>query len=150
MKTIVQRVTRGQVVVGGQVVGAIGRGAVLLVGVEAGDTLADAHATATKIAKMRIFPGATPTDHSLVDVGGACLVISQFTLAANLRKGNRPSFTRAMDPEPADAIYRAVVAGLAEFGIETATGEFGAEMQVELVNDGPLTFIVHSVDGRIQ
>ena len=150
MKTIVQRVTRGQVVVQDKVVGAIERGAVLLVGVEEGDTLADAHATAEKIAKMRFFPGATPMDRSLRDVEGACLVISQFTLAATIRKGNRPGFARAMDPEPADAIYRAVVERLETLGIPTATGEFGAEMQVELVNDGPITFIVQSVGGRIQ
>ena len=150
MKTIVQRVTRGQVVVADRVVGAIDRGAVLLVGIEADDTLADADATAEKIAKMRFFPGATPMDRTLGDVGGGCLVISQFTLAANLRKGNRPSFARAMDPEPADAIYRAVVGRLDALGIETATGEFGATMQVELVNDGPVTFLVQSVDGRIQ
>ena len=150
MLTVVQRVTRGQVVVEDRVVGAIDRGAVLLVGVETDDTLADANATAEKIAKMRFFPGATPMDRTLVDVGGACLVISQFTLAANLRKGNRPSFSRAMDPEPADAIYRAVVDRLVALEIETATGEFGAEMQVELVNDGPVTFLVRSVDGRIQ
>lgn len=150
MKTIVQRVTRGQVVVADRVVGAIDRGAVLLVGIEANDSLADANATAEKVAKMRFFPGATPMDRTLLDVGGACLVISQFTLAANLRKGNRPSFSRAMDPEPADAIYRAVVDRLDALGIETATGEFGAAMQVELVNDGPVTFLVQSVDGRIQ
>jgi D-tyrosyl-tRNA(Tyr) deacylase len=150
MKTIVQRVTRGQVVVDGKEVGAIDRGAVLLLGVEAGDTLADATATAEKIAKMRFFPGATPMDRTLADVEGACLVISQFTLAANLRKGNRPSFGRAMDPEPADALYRAVVDRLGELGVETATGEFGASMQVELVNDGPVTFLVESVGGKIQ
>ena len=150
MKTIVQRVTRGQVVVEGKVVGAIEHGAVLLVGVEENDTLADALATAEKIAKLRFFPGATPMDRNLVDVGGACLVISQFTLAAILRKGNRPSFGHAMDPEPADALYRTVVARLGELGIVTATGEFGAEMKVELVNDGPITFIVESVGGKIQ
>ena len=149
MRTIVQKVTRGAVTVDGDVVGAIGRGAVLLVGVEAGDTEREAIATAEKIAKMRIFEGSTPTDHSLLDVGGGCLVISQFTLAANLRKGNRPSFTRAMDPADAERLYLEVAHRLAELGLETATGSFGAEMQVELVNDGPMTFVVDCREGRI-
>lgn len=150
MKTVIQRVTRGRVIVDGRTVGEIGRGAVLLVGVEHGDTQADADATAEKIAKMRFFPGETPMDRTLADVEGGCLVVSQFTLAANHRKGNRPSFSRAMDPALAEELYLRVVAQLDDLGIPTATGEFGAMMHVELVNDGPVTFILHAVDGRIQ
>lgn len=150
MKTVIQRVTRGRVVVDGRTVGEIGRGAVLLLGVEAGDTHADADATAEKIAKMRFFPGKTPMDETLVDVDGACLVISQFTLAAILRKGNRPSFNQAMDPEIAEEIYLRVVSRLEALGIRTATGVFAAEMAVELVNDGPITFVLHVVDGKVQ
>ena len=89
MKSVVQRVAEARVRVDGEVVGEIGRGALLLLGVEEGGTTAEAEATARKIAKMRMFPGSTPMDETLLDVGGACLVISQFTLAANLRKGNR-------------------------------------------------------------
>ena len=102
-----------------------------------------------KIGKMRLFPGATPMDRTLADVEGACLIISQFTLAANIRKGDRPSFTRAMDPELAEQIYRRVVAEFDGFGLRTATGTFGAMMEVELVNEGPVTFLVFSKDGKI-
>jgi D-aminoacyl-tRNA deacylase len=150
LKTVIQRVTRGRVVVDGRTVGAIEQGAVLLVGVEEGDTLRDADATAEKIAKLRFFPGKTPVDRTLVDVGGGCLVVSQFTLAAVLRKGNRPSFNQAMDPAVAEAIYLRVVDRLVALGIPAATGEFGADMAVEIVNDGPVTFILHVVDGKIQ
>jgi D-aminoacyl-tRNA deacylase len=150
LKTVIQRVTRGRVVVDGRTVGAIEQGAVLLVGVEAGDTLRDADATAEKIAKLRFFPGKTPVDRTLVDVGGGCLVVSQFTLAAVLRKGNRPSFNQALDPVIAEGIYLRVVDRLVALGIPTATGEFGADMAVEIVNDGPVTFILHVVDGKIQ
>ena len=149
MKTIVQRVTRARVTVDHAVVGSIGRGAVLLVGVEEGDTLADADATASKIARLRFFPGQTPMDQTLADVGGGCLIISQFTLAANIRKGNRPSFTRALDPELAQPLYQRVVEELAATGLTTATGSFGAHMDVELVNDGPVTLIVEARGGRV-
>ncbi len=150
MKTIVQRVSRARVTVDGRVVGEIPRGAVLLVGIEEGDTRADADATAKKIAKLRFFAGTTPMDRTLAEVGGGCLVISQFTLAANTRKGNRPSFTRAMDPGPAEALYHRMVEALAGFGLKVETGVFGAKMAVELVNDGPVTFLVGCRDGKVQ
>lgn len=149
MKTVVQRVARASVTVEGRVVGSIAVGALLLVGVEEGDTLADADATAQKIAKMRFFPGETPMDRTLAEVDGSCLVISQFTLAANIRKGNRPSFTRALHPEQAEPLYRRVVAQLKDAGITTATGSFGAHMDIELVNDGPVTLLVETREGRI-
>ncbi|MHC4512342.1 MAG: D-aminoacyl-tRNA deacylase [Planctomycetota bacterium] len=149
MKTVIQRVRRAAVRVDGQLVSEIGTGAVLLVGVEQGDTEADAQATAKKIAALRFFPGATPMDRTLLDVDGACLVVSQFTLAGNLRKGNRPSFTAAEDPERAEQLYLQVATILGARGIPIATGEFGAMMDVELVNDGPVTFLLCTKDGNV-
>jgi len=146
----VQRVLRAAVRVDGETVGAIDHGALLLVGVERTDTPADAAATAAKIAKLRFFPGRTPMDRTLLEVGGACLVISQFTLAGAIRKGNRPAFTDAADPAIAEPLYLAVVEHLRDAGLEVATGRFGARMEVELVNDGPVTLLVHTVDGRVQ
>jgi D-aminoacyl-tRNA deacylase len=149
MKTLVQRVKRAQVRVDGEVVAQIRQGALLLVGVEHGDTEADARTTARKIAGLRFFPGATPMDKTLLDVDGACLVVSQFTLAGNLRKGNRPSFTAAEDPGPAEQLYLKVGEILEERGIPVATGVFGAMMEVELVNDGPVTFLLCTKDGAV-
>jgi len=149
MKTVLQRVRSASVRVDGQTVGAIGPGALLLVGVEAGDSEADARATARKVAALRVFPGRTPMDRTLLDVGGACLVVSQFTLAGTIRKGNRPSFTRAEDPEVARTLYEAVADALRAEGIPVETGEFGAAMDVELLNDGPVTFLVFTRNGAV-
>ena len=149
MRTVVQRVTRAEVRIEGRCVGEIGRGVLLLVGVEAGDTEADADTTARKVAALRMFPGRTPMDHTLAEVEGACLVVSQFTLAAALRKGNRPSFTRAEAPDRADALYLRVCAALRATGLRVETGEFGAPMQVELQNDGPVTFLLFVRDGKV-
>ncbi len=150
MKTILQRVSRAKVTVDDQVVGSIGRGALLLVGIEQGDQIADADATARKIAKMRFFPGQTPMDLNLGQVDGSCLVISQFTLAAKIRKGNRPGFTRALDPDLAEPLYLRVIEQLEALGIPTARGVFGAHMDIELVNDGPITNVIDVVDGRVR
>jgi D-aminoacyl-tRNA deacylase len=147
MKTVIQRVTRAQVRVDGAVVGAIGRGVLALVGVERGDGIADAHMSARKLAGLRMFPGDKPMDRNLVEIGGEALVISQFTLAADLRKGRRPSFNDAEDPAKAEPLYLAVVAELRAQGIPTATGSFGAAMAVELVNDGPVTLILTTRGG---
>lgn len=147
MKTVLQRVARAEVRVDGEVVGEIGRGIVALVGVERGDVLADAHITARKLAGMRIFPGDKPMDRTVSDVGGGVLVISQFTLAGNVRKGRRPSFDRAEDPARAEPLYLAVAEALRERGIPTETGTFAANMQVDLVNDGPVTLIVSTEGG---
>ena len=148
MRTVVQRVRRAEVRVGDGVVGRIDRGALLLVGVERGDTAADADATARKIAALRFFPGATPMDKTLREVDGGCLVVSQFTLGAALRKGNRPSFGHAEAPERAEPLYLRVAEQLAAH-VPVATGRFGADMQIELVNDGPVTFLVFARDGAI-
>jgi D-tyrosyl-tRNA(Tyr) deacylase len=150
MLTVVQRVSRAAVRVDGEVVGEIGRGAMLLVAVEKGDGEADALATARKIASLRFFPHKTPMDLTLAEVGGGCLVVSQFTLAGSLRKGRRPSFDGAEAPERARELYEAVAAALRAEGLPVATGRFAAHMEVELVNDGPVTFLLRAAGGQIQ
>jgi D-aminoacyl-tRNA deacylase len=149
MKTVVQRVTRAEVRVDDAVVGEVGRGVLLLVGVEKGDGEADADVTARKIAALRMFPGKTPMDLTLADVGGGCLVVSQFTLCASLSKGNRPSFEPAEAPARADVLYQRVCDGLRAAGLPVAMGRFGADMAVALVNDGPVTFLVGARAGAL-
>lgn len=149
VKTVIQRVSRAQVSVEGEVIGRIERGVMALVGVERGDSQADALATARKLASLRIFPGAKAMDRSLIDIGGAALVISQFTLAGNIRKGRRPSFNRAEEPERADLLYQVVARELEAQGIPTQTGSFGAHMEVELVNEGPVTIMIFTSEGVI-
>lgn len=149
MITIVQRVARAKVTVDGECVGAIDRGLVLFAGVEQGDTESDADAMAKKVAALRVFPGRTPTDLCVAEVSGSCLVVSQFTLAAELRHGNRPDFTAAAAPAVADALYQRLVAKLRDAGLPVATGRFGAAMQVELTNDGPFTIVVRVRDGKV-
>jgi D-tyrosyl-tRNA(Tyr) deacylase len=146
---VVQRVARAEVRVEGEVVGRVGLGLLVLVGVERGDAEADADAVARKIAALRIFPGRTPMDRTVAEVQGGCLVVSQFTLAGSVHKGNRPSFDRAEDPPRADALYQRVVARLRESGLPVETGRFAAHMEVELVNDGPVTFIVEARGGAL-
>jgi D-tyrosyl-tRNA(Tyr) deacylase len=152
VKTVVQRVTRAEVRVGGEVVGRIDRGLLLLVGVEKGDSEADADATARKIAALRIFPrspGRTPMDVTVSEVGGACMVVSQFTLCAALGKGNRPSFEPAADSALAEPLYLRVATALRTAGLPVATGRFGADMAVELTNDGPVTFWIETRGGAL-
>ncbi len=150
MRTVVQRVSRAEVRVDGEVVGQIGKGVLALVAVERGDSLTDAQATARKLASLRMFPGDKPMDKTLAEVEGAALVISQFTLAGSVRKGRRPSFDRAEDPERANALYLAVVEQLRSEGIPTQTGKFAASMAVELVNDGPVTLLIFTEGGVVQ
>ena len=121
----------------------------LLVGVEKGDGEADADATARKIAALRMFPGRTPMDVTVAEVGGGCLVVSQFTLCATLAKGNRPSFEPAEAPARAEALYLRVAEGLRAAGLPVETGRFAADMAVELINDGPVTFVVEVRGGRL-
>ena len=149
MKTVLQRVRRAEVRVGGAVIARIDRGVVLLCGVERGDAEADADVTARKVAALRIFEGRTPMDLTLREVGGACLVVSQFTLAAALSKGNRPSFEPAEAPARAEALYARVAAQLREAGLPVETGRFGADMEVDLVNDGPVTFLLFTAGGTL-
>jgi D-tyrosyl-tRNA(Tyr) deacylase len=149
MITLVQRVSHAEVMVAGASVGRIDRGLLLFVGVERGDTEADADTTARKIAALRIFPGAHPMDRSVRDVGGACLVVSQFTLAGSLRKGNRPSFDSAEAPDRARQLYERVAERLRAERLTVATGQFAADMQVALENDGPVTFVVVVREGTV-
>ena len=148
MITVVQRVQSARVVVNGDTVGAIEQGLLLFVGVEQDDTEADADTTARKVAQMRIFPDKKPTDLSVSDIGGGCLVVSQFTLAGEVRQGNRPDFTRAARPELARPLYERVAAQLRERGLEVATGAFGEHMDVHLLNDGPITITLRVRNGK--
>lgn len=140
MRAIVQRVSRASVSVEGQVVGAVGRGVVVLVGVTHGDTEEQAEWLARKVAGLRIFEDdAGKMNAGLLDVEGAALVISQFTLYADARKGRRPSFSNAAGPEMAEPLVERFVQALRERGVPVETGVFGAHMLVEIHNDGPVT-----------
>ena len=150
MRAVIQRVSSAEVRVAGSVVGEIADGFVVLLGVAVGDGEADAEVMAAKIAGLRVFAddeGRMNLD--LSEVGGSVLLISQFTLLADLRKGRRPSFVAAADPEDATRLVDVVVRLLRERGLEVAEGEFGAHMEVELVNDGPVTIVIDAVDGSI-
>ena len=144
-----QRVYRASVRVDGESVGEIQQGLVVFVGVEIGDTEADAHITARKIAGLRVFPGATPMDRSVADIGGGVLVISQFTLAGKVSKGRRPSFNRAETPDRAEELYLLVAQNLRSAGLLVATGRFGAHMDIEMVHDGPVSLRVETEAGVI-
>ena len=138
MRAVVQRVRQASVAVDGDVVAEIGPGIVVLLGIAEEDTAAGAERMAGKIARLRIFENADGRfDRSLLDVSGEALVVSQFTLVADTRKGNRPSFTGAAQPDVAEALYERFCAGLGDEGVRVARGAFGARMQVALVNDGP-------------
>ena len=129
--------------VGGAVTGEIGGGLVVLLGVERGDSPAEADRLARKVARLRIFEGDTGKfDRSLLDVWGAALVVSQFTLIADTTRGNRPSFTRAAPPEDANPLYERFCEALAADGPAVERGIFGARMALELVNDGPVTIVL--------
>jgi D-tyrosyl-tRNA(Tyr) deacylase len=145
MKAVIQRVSEASVTVDDQIVGQIGLGLLVLVGVGASDGPAEALLLAEKIANMRIFPDADGRfNRSVVDVGGAALVVSQFTLYADTRRGRRPSFSDAAPPEIAAPLVDAFAAALRERGIDVATGSFGAHMHVRLINDGPVTIVLDS------
>jgi D-tyrosyl-tRNA(Tyr) deacylase len=145
MRAVLQRVTRARVVVGEEVVGAIERGLLVLLGVAPDDTPAQAQWLADKVVGLRIFNDAAgKMNLSVTDVGGAVLVVSQFTLYGDAQKGRRPSFIAAAPPEIAVPLYEAFVDAVRAQGVPTAAGRFGAMMQVELVNDGPVTLILDS------
>lgn len=145
MRAVVQRVSRARVVVDVQTIGEIGRGLLVLVGVAVEDTEADAAWLAEKIAGLRILQDAAgKMNLSLAEVAGSMLVVSQFTLLADCRKGRRPSFVGAAPPERGEALYNRFVLAARGQGVHVQTGRFGAYMQVELVNDGPVTLIVDS------
>jgi D-tyrosyl-tRNA(Tyr) deacylase len=146
MRAVVQRVTRAEVRVGGEVVGRIGRGLLVLVGAGAGDEAADVAYLAEKVVNLRIFEDEEgKMNRSLLEVGGGLLAVSQFTLYGDARKGRRPSFVGALEPRAAEALYRDFVAAAARAGVaEVATGRFGAMMEVDLVNWGPVTILLDS------
>jgi D-aminoacyl-tRNA deacylase len=145
MRAIIQRVTSARVRVGDRVTGEIGRGLLVLVGVGRDDTTADVTFLAAKICEVRVFEAhGKPMDRSVVDVGGSLLVVSQFTLYGDVRKGRRPSFDAAAPPEHARGLYEELVRELRATHVPVSTGEFQAMMQVELVNDGPVTILIDS------
>ena len=143
MRALVQRVSRASVTVDDVVVGEIGVGLCVLVGVTHDDTEADAHKLAEKVWHLRVFPDADGTmNRSLADAGGEALVVSQFTLYGDTARGRRPSWVAAARPEQAAPLVDACVTALRDLGATVATGVFGADMQVELVNDGPVTLML--------
>ena len=150
MRAVVQRVSKAEVRVSDTTVGGIDRGFLVLLGIAAGDTERDAAAIAAKIGGLRVFQDdAGKMNVDLAAVGGAVLLVSQFTLLADVRKGRRPSFVGAAGPEEATRLVGEVASHLRDAGFEVATGEFGAQMEVSLVNDGPVTIVIDSTDGSI-
>lgn len=145
MRAVVQRSGAASVSIGGQVVGAISSGVVVLVGVAPEDDAEQARWLAGKVANLRIFSDdEAKMNRSLLEAGGEALVVSQFTLYGDARKGRRPSFIRAAQGDDAERLYELVIAELISLGVTCASGEFGADMQVALVNDGPVTILLDS------
>ncbi|MGH3004876.1 MAG: D-aminoacyl-tRNA deacylase [Gaiellaceae bacterium] len=145
MRAVVQRVREARVLVDGEAVGAVGPGLCVLLGVAQDDDGATAERLAGKVARLRIFENEEGKfDRSLLDTGGEALVVSQFTLVADTAKGNRPSFTEAAPPEQAEPVYERFCEALGGEGVPVARGVFGARMQIELVNDGPVTIVLSS------
>jgi len=143
MRAVVQRVREARVVVDGETVGAIGAGLCVLLGVAQDDEQAAAERLAAKVARLRVFENEDGKfDRSVLDVGGAALVVSQFTLIADTTKGNRPSFSAAARPERAEPLYAAFCDALGREGLDVARGRFGARMAVEIANDGPVTIVL--------
>ena len=150
MRVVLQRCSRAEVRIDGQVVGQIDKGFMVLVGVTDGDTKADADLLAKKVAQMRVLEDAEgKMNLALKDVGGAILSISQFTLYADCKKGNRPSFIRAARPEVAEPLYDYFNNVLrTQYGLQVATGRFGADMKVDFINDGPVTILLDTEELR--
>jgi D-tyrosyl-tRNA(Tyr) deacylase len=147
MRAVLQRVTRASVTIDGEVVGAIKHGLLVLLGVAPTDTAAEARWLAEKVVGLRIFADEEgKMNRSVADAGGAVLVVSQFTLYGDCRKGRRPSFIGAAGPDVAVPLYEAFVEAMRALGLPVATGRFGAMMQVELVNDGPVTLLLDIVE----
>jgi D-tyrosyl-tRNA(Tyr) deacylase len=148
VKLVIQRVSRAAVRVGDETVGEIGRGFLVLFGAEVGDAAATAEEAARRVTGLRVFDDAAgKMNLALADVGGAVLAVSQFTLAADLSRGRRPGFERALRAPDAEPLYERFVAALELLGLTVATGVFGASMEVELVNEGPATFLLELPPG---
>jgi D-aminoacyl-tRNA deacylase len=146
MRALLQRVSAASITVADEQVARIGRGLLVLLGVQPADDAAVADWLAAKTLSLRIFPDVDkPMNRSVVDAGGEVLVVSQFTLAADTRRGNRPGFSTVAPPEQAERLYQAFVMALTRRYPRVATGRFGADMQVALVNDGPVTFVLDRV-----
>ncbi|MEO1083654.1 MAG: D-aminoacyl-tRNA deacylase [Acidobacteriota bacterium] len=150
MRAVLQRVRNSSVEVGGEVVGAIEKGLMVLVAAERGDGASEVEAMAEKLTVLRLFSDAAGNMNlDIAQAGGAFLVVSQFTLSASLRKGRRPSFNGSAPPAEAEPLVERLVESLRGRGFTVATGSFGADMQVSLVNDGPVTFVLDVRDGRV-
>ncbi len=150
MRAVIQRVSEADVSVEGEMIAAIGTGLVVLVGVATEDTEHDAMTLATKLVGLRIFPDDDrKMNRSIVDAGGSMLLISQFTLLADIRKGRRPAFNEAAPPEIAEPLLATLAAAIEAEGVEVEQGRFGAMMDVSLTNDGPVTIVIDVVDGKV-
>ncbi len=145
MRAVIQRVSQGRVLVGGEEIGAIGSGLVILLGVHRDDNTEDGKYLARKIVNLRIFSDENgKMNRSLLDEGGQALIVSQFTLWGDTRKGRRPSFIQAAEPDQAEKLYQEFVSEVNRQNVTTATGKFGAMMELALINDGPVTLILDS------
>ena len=143
MKVLIQRVKRASVTIDNELYSSIDKGILALVGIEKGDTLEQVQKAAKKVSNLRIFPDENDKMNlSLVDVKGEMLIVSQFTLCGDCKKGTRPSFDKSAPPEIANELYERFVKEVEVFGIKTQTGKFAAMMEVELINDGPVTFMI--------
>lgn len=151
MRAVIQRVDRASVTVDGEAVGQIGKGLLVFIGIGHEDGVSEAQAIVDKILGLRIFPDdENRMNRSVMDVGGSVLVVSQFTLLADVRKGRRPSFTNAAPPDRADSLVDETVRLIRDRGVPVETGRFGAMMDVELLNAGPVTIVVDVANGRVQ
>jgi len=150
MRAVTQRVTRAEVFVRGEIVGRIGPGLVVLVAIRDGDSEGDCDALAEKLVGLRIFrDDAGKMNRSILEIGGSMLLVSQFTLYGDVRRGRRPSFVEAADTELAESLFDRVVSCVRERGVAVETGRFGEMMMVELANDGPVTLVIEVEGGRV-
>lgn len=150
MKAVIQRVKRASVTVSGELVSEIGQGYMILLGIVEGDTMRELDALTAKVSKLRVFADENDKMNlSIRDVGGSILLVSQFTLCADCHHGNRPAFVSAMKPAQADVLYRAFGASLEALGVPVKYGVFGAMMDIELINDGPVTILLEAKDGVV-
>lgn len=145
MKVLIQRVKKASVTINGELYSSIGKGILALVGIEKGDSIEQVKKLAQKVVSLRIFPDENDKmNRSIKDVGGEMLIVSQFTLCGDCKKGTRPSFDRSAPPEIANELYEAFIQEVNDFDIKTDTGKFAAMMDVELINDGPVTFMLET------